>query len=333
MTRSALVLTAPDRFVVEARSATPPDAGQVSVEVDLVGLCGTDLHIVDGAHPRAKFPLILGHEILGRATIAGSPNVRVVVDPLIACTVCTACRSGNPHICERLRLIGIDSDGGLGGDVAVDVDRLHPVPPQLDPAIAALAEPTAVAVHAVDRAGVRAGHGVVIFGAGPIGLLLGLVARSAGAGDIFMAEPSATRRAQATALGFATLDPAAPYDDLVARTGGNLADVAFDAAAAPAVAAMLPHVVRTGGTVSLVGTYSRPVELDLQAVLFRELTLIGNRVYRPPDIDTALLLLAKDPDQYRPLVTDTVPLADAPAAIARLRSGDGVKYLVSVGSA
>jgi (R,R)-butanediol dehydrogenase / meso-butanediol dehydrogenase / diacetyl reductase len=235
-------------------------------------------------------------------------------------------------VCADLRLVGIDRDGGLSGRVVVDPDRLHLVPDGLDPIVAALAEPLAVAVHATGRAGVGAGDTVAIMGAGPIGLLLAFASRRAGAATILIGEPAAARRTFAAAVGFETLDPADPLGDLERRTSGGLADVAFDAAAVPAVAALLPRLVRPAGRIGLVGTYGRPVELDLQAVLFRELTLLGNRVYRPRDIDAALEMLAADPALFRPLVSDVVDLSGAPGAFARLRAGEGVKYLVATGA-
>lgn len=330
--RPALVLVAPDRFVIEPRPLVEAAAGEVAVDVGWVGLCGTDLHIVEGSHPRASFPLVLGHELVGRARTGASADRLVVVDPLIACGRCAACALGLGHVCANLRLIGIDSDGGLGGRVVVDPGRLHVVPDGLDPVVAALAEPLAVAVHATRRVAVGADDRVVVMGAGPIGLLLALAARRAGATTIVIGEPASARRAIAAAVGFETLDIEDPLGDLARRTDGWLADVAFDAAAVPAVAALLPRLVRPAGRIGLVGTYGRPVELDLQAVLFRELTIVGNRVYEPADIDAALVILADDPASFRPLITEVVALDRAPAAFDRLRAGDGVKFLVSTDS-
>lgn len=331
MSPAALVLTAANEFAIEHRQPLEPTGEQVAVEVGWVGLCGTDLHIIDGVHPRARFPLVLGHELVGHALggpLSGRP---VVVDPLIACGSCSACRLGERHVCANLRLIGIDRDGGLSGRVVVDPDRMHAVPDGLDLVVAALAEPLAVAVHATRRASVGPGDKVVIMGAGPIGLLLAFAARRAGADLIVIGEPAPARRSFAEAAGFDTLDAGDPVGDLGSRTAGWLADVAFDAAAVPAVAALLPRLVRPAGRIGLVGTYSRPVEMDLQAVLFRELTLIGNRVYQPADIDSALAMLADDPAGFKALISDVVALDQAPAAVARLRAGEGVKYLVATG--
>jgi threonine dehydrogenase-like Zn-dependent dehydrogenase len=130
---------------------------------------------------------------------------------------------------------------------------------------------------------------------------------------------------------FETLDAVDPFGDLERHTSGRLADVAFDAAAVPAVAALLPRLVRPAGRIGLVGTYARPVELDLQAILFKELTVLGNRVYQPADIDAALRMLADGPAAFRPLISEVVGLDEASAAFARLRAGEGVKYLVATG--
>lgn len=330
--RPTLVLTAPDTFALEQREAAGATDGRVAVDIGWVGLCGTDLHIVEGSHPRARFPLVLGHELVGRA-VGGSLDGRaVVVDPLIADGTCAACLLGERHVCANLRLIGIDRDGGLSGRVVVDAGRLHAVPDGLDLPVAALAEPLAVAVHATRRASVGRRDKVVVVGAGPIGLLLALASRLAGAATVLIAERSPARREFAAGLGFEILDEADTIGDVERHTDGSLADVVFDAAAAPAVAALLPRLVRPAGRISLVGTYSRLVELDLQAVLFKELTLFGNRVYRPDDIDAALAILAADPEMFRPLITQIVPLEAAPAAFDRLRAGEGVKYLVATGA-
>jgi threonine dehydrogenase-like Zn-dependent dehydrogenase len=171
---------------------------------------------------------------------------------------------------------------------------------------------------------------VAIIGAGPIGLLLAFVVRQLGAGGIFISEPSSTRRTFAASLGYQMLDPSDPVADLSRRTAGSLADVAFDAAGVPSVAATLPRLVRPAGRIAVVAVYGRAVELDLQAIVFREQTVLGNRVYTPADIDAALALLRDDGLALRPLIGDVVPLAEAADAFARLRTGDAIKVLVEM---
>ncbi|MDE3075477.1 MAG: alcohol dehydrogenase catalytic domain-containing protein [Chloroflexota bacterium] len=315
-------------MAVETRPNPVPASGEVVLSMGYVGLCGTDLHIVEGSHPRAAFPLVLGHELLGTALSGQYEGRLVVVDPLISCGSCSACQLGESHVCEQLRLIGIDRDGGLAERLAVDARRLHVVPEGLSPEMAALAEPLAVAVHAMRRSAVQVGDGVVVLGAGPIGLLLAACARQAGARQVMVLEPASGRRQLASEMGLQVIDPQAPVEDLRARTHGWLADVAFDAAAAPPVAALLTQMVRPGGQVMLVGAYSRPAEVDLQAAVFRELTMRGSRVYQPRDIDTALSLLATGNLGLAGLVSDIVLLEETASAIDRLARGDAMKVLV-----
>jgi 2-desacetyl-2-hydroxyethyl bacteriochlorophyllide A dehydrogenase len=327
----AMVLTAPWEFRMRERPE-PGGDGAVVLDVEYVGLCGTDLHIAEGHHPRAAFPLVLGHEIVGRVPDGADSAYagrHVVVNPLLPCGTCVACRRRRYHVCARLRLIGIDRDGGLGSRLAVTDDRLHAVPAGLAPRDAALAEPLAVAVHALRRSAVRLGDTVAVVGAGPVGLLTALAARHAGAGRVFVAEPAPARRAVAAALGFALLDAAEPVAELADLTAGDLADVAFDAAAHPAVSAMLTSLVVPGGQVVVVGSYGAPAPVDLQALMFRGLSMVGVRVYRPEDVDAALALLASGAIDTGPLVTDVVPLERAGEALAQLRAGTQVKVLVA----
>ena len=172
--------------VVVAEVPEPePGPDQVLIAVGYTGLCGTDLHICAGEHPRAKPGVVIGHEIAGTvaATAHGfEAGTAVVVDPLVSCGRCATCRSGRPHTCENLRLIGIDSPGGAAPLVAVDADRLIPVPGSPDLRHLAFAEPLAVAVRAVRRSGLQLGQTVAVVGGGPIGVAVALCARNAGAG-------------------------------------------------------------------------------------------------------------------------------------------------------
>jgi len=322
----ALILDRPGEFRLSPVPQTTPGPGQVLVEPVFVGLCGTDLHIVAGEHPRAVLPLALGHEIVGVAASGRWAGRPVVVDPTIACGRCPACLRGQAQVCAQLRLIGIDRDGGLAGRVAVAEAKLHPVPDSLPLATAALAEPLAVAVHAVDRAGPLLGRRVVVFGAGPIGLLTGLLVRAAGALAVVLVEPAAMRRDAAEQLGFDAVPDSA---DVPGRLGGQLADVAFDAAAVPASAAQMTSLVLAFGMIVIVGVHGRPALVDLQAVTFGELRLAGTRVYQPADIRTALDLLAGGTLDTAPLLSDVVGLADAPGALERLARGEALKVLVA----
>ena len=323
----ALLLVEAGRFAwgdVPEPVAAP---GEVIVQARYAGLCGTDLHIVEGGHPRARFPLALGHELVGVPESGPLAGQSVLVDPLMPCGACPACDTGAANACARLRLIGIDRHGGLAGRVVVAADRLHVIPDGIPDEVAPLAEPIAVAVHAVRRVPPLIGRSVVVMGGGPVGLLVAHVARRAG-GRVVVSEPSPTRRSIAAALGFELLDAAAPLEDVRRRTDGRLADVVFDAAAAAPVAALLPGLVKPAGTIAIVGAYAGPTPLDLQAVMFKELSMVGHRTYLPADIDTALYILAADQAVLRPLLSGTVQADEVAATIETLRRGQGMKYVV-----
>ncbi|WP_084963937.1 zinc-dependent alcohol dehydrogenase [Thermoactinospora rubra] len=303
----------------EPRPAVPD--GWALVDVAYCGLCGTDLHICAGEHPRAKPGIVIGHEISGtvHADAAGLPaGTKVVVDPLLPCGRCGPCRNGRPHTCASLRLIGIDAPGGAARQVAVPADRLIPVPPTADLRHLAFAEPLAVAVRAVRQSGLRLGQTVIVAGAGPVGLAVALCARRAGAGDVVVAEPSPLRRGLAAELGFESVES---FGDLSA-------DVFFDAAAHPAVAAGMTAATAPAGRIVLVGVYGTPAAVDLQAVTFKEITLIGTRVYSRDDIRTATEMICAGQVDPEPFLTGTVPLEEAAGAIADLRAGRQVKVLV-----
>lgn len=327
----AFVWRGGSEVAVEEVSRPQADGGWPLVDVAFAGICGTDLHICAGEHPRAEPPLVLGHEFVGTLHTAvnglaiGQP---VAVEPLLSCGECTPCRTGRSHVCERLRLIGIDVPGGVAEQVAVPAGNLIPLPAGLDLRRAAFVEPLAVAVHAVRRSGIGLGDSVMIAGAGPIGLAVANCARLAGAGTVFISEPAESRRRTAEHLGFVALDTEDPTADLQEHTGGEGASVVFDTAAHPAVAAHVTSWTATSGRIVFVGTYGAPATLDLQDVVFRELETLGCRVYTRKDVETAVLLIADgrfDPD---PLITSTVALSEAPAALEKLRSGDELKVLI-----
>jgi len=322
----ALVWAGGTTVTVEERPRPEAGDGQVLVDVAWCGLCGTDLHISAGEHPRAQPGIVLGHEISGRlatATAGLAAGTKVVVDPLLACGSCRPCRGGRPHTCANLRLLGIDVPGGAAQQVAVPADRVIPVPGGADLRRLAFAEPLAVAVRAVRRSGLAIGEEVAVAGAGPIGLAVAACARLAGAARVLVAEPVPGRRRLAADLGFDTAD----------TLDGSQAEVVFDAAAHPAVAAGLADAVAVGGRVVLVGVYGRPAPLDLRALTFKEVTVLGTRVYSRDDLAVATAMVADgrfDPD---PLITRAVPLPEAPAAVDDLRAGREVKLLVQGSSA
>ena len=318
--------------------ALPPDRGQVRIHVAFVGLCGTDLHIVHGSMDRrVKVPLIFGHEMSGTVDEVGSgvdgwaTGDKVTVMPLVWDGTCPACRAGNTHICQNLNFVGIDSPGALQPFWNVPASTLVRVPRHTDLRDAALIEPVAVAVHDVRRGRVSAGDKVVVVGGGPIGLIIATVARHVG-GEVAVVELDPTRRALAAELGFIALHPES-FDDpswLDEWTGGAGADVVFEVSGAAAGITLALPLAKVRGTIVLVGIHPEPRAVDLQRIFWRELTIVGARVYEKSDFETAVELVSSGVIPTDALITSVVPLAETQAGLSKLEAGSAMKVLVDV---
>lgn len=281
----AAVYAKPNEVVVKEVEIPEQQEGWCKVKVSYCGICGTDLNIYGGTHPRATAPLIMGHEfsgqVYGHPTIADGTNV--TVNPLLYCGTCKPCVEGVPHVCETLRLIGIDRDGAMAEWVTVPNEAIVPLPNTMSLKLGALVEPFAVAVHAVRESRYKPGDCATVFGAGPIGLCVALVLKYFGATEVTVVEVNEFRRDLASRLSFPTVDPTRaeiPKNDLV-----------FDCAAHPTVAEKLVDVTHVRGEIMIVGTYKKPTPLDLQNVNFKELTVKGTRVYTHKDFEVATALL------------------------------------------
>lgn len=327
------------RIAVRDANGRPPGPGEVTLDVAYVGICGTDLHILDGdMDARVTLPAILGHEMSGTVSDVGegvtdfAPGDEVVVVPLDWCGSCPACLRGSRHICYRLNFIGIDSPGAMQGAWNVSQRTLVRVPPDLSLRDAALAEPTAVAVHDVRRSELRPGQKALVVGGGPIGLLIAAVAAAVG-GDVLVSEPNEQRRQLIERVGLRTLDPG---DDLAAVvdawTEGAGVDVSFEVSGSPRGVEAAVTSLAARGRLTLVAIHSHPVSVDLFRFFWRELTLVGARVYESGDFEEALRLLSSGAIPTDALITDVVTLAEAPEAFERLRAGSAMKVLVDCGA-
>lgn len=302
------------------------------IKTSYVGICGTDLNIFAGTHPRAKSPLIMGHEFSG--TIASEhPTIgigeKVTVNPLLSCGKCHPCSTGNPHVCEDLKLVGIDSDGGMAEYVAVPNQCVVPLPKEVSLKNGALVEPISVAVHAVRQGGYQAGDRAVVFGAGTIGLCVALTLRHYGAAQVTVIETNDDRLKKAEELGFHTLNPI--KDDIqreVRALTSNLgADKVFDCAGHPSVLDLVTDIVKVKGTIVIVAAYKKPAEFQLLQGMFKELTVRFVRVYTPTDVDLAMQILTNNSD-FEKLITHVFPPEEAKKGFELLVTpSDAIKVL------
>jgi 2-desacetyl-2-hydroxyethyl bacteriochlorophyllide A dehydrogenase len=336
--RQVVVTSSEDIQVVEVPRPGPPAPGQVLVASRLVGICGTDVHAAAGHHPFIDRPYRPGHEVVGVVEQVGegvtdlAAGDRVVLEPNLTCGECPQCRDGRYNICRNLAVFGCQTPGGMAEEFVVARDRLHRIPDGMSDELAALVEPLATPVHAVRKAGVRAGSRVAVLGAGPIGLLVLVAARAAGAEVVVVTDVLPEKLARARRLG---ADEALRADapDLLDRAAAVLqgADVVFDCVAAASSMAQAVELVDKGGTVVVVGIAAGPTPIPLHLVQDREIAVIGSLMYVREDVEQAIALLSSGAVAADELVTAVYPLDRAADAFAASADPQQVKVLVSVG--
>lgn len=327
----ALVLTAYQRF--EYCDMPEPQLGpeDVLVRVEACGICGSDVHGMDGSTGRRIPPIIMGHEAAGVIARVGSavegwqPGDRVTFDSTISCGRCHYCVRGQVNLCDRRRVLGVScaefrQDGALAEFVAVPQHILYRLPDGLPLPFAAMVEPVSIAVHAVRRVQARLGDNAVVVGTGMIGLLVVQALRAAGCSPVWAIEVDADRRELAMRLGADEAfspDQTDVLHEIRRRTPGRGADLAIEAVGIPATVSAAIGLVRKGGAVGLVGNLSPQAELPLQAAVTRELSLYGSCA-SSGEYPLCLDLMARGAIQVEPLISAVVPLAEAPAWFDRL---------------
>ena len=317
-----------------------PSAGEVQIDVAYCGLCGTDIHIFHGhMDKRTGDHRIIGHEMSGVIARLG-PEVEefevgqnVVVRPLIHCGNCPTCRRGYEHICQNLKFIGIDTDGALQEKWNVPAHTVHIIPDGVSLKHAALAEPLAVACHDVRRARVTTGEDVLIIGGGPIGILIGMVARNSGA-HVVISEINEARIEIAKKLGFKTINPKETdiISDLRGITETKGMDVIFEVSGVQAGIDLMTEVAATRARICMVAIHATKPEVDLFQFFWKELEMLGARVYEAADYEMALNQLADDKIPADTIITDLRGLEEVGDALGSLTSDPTMlKTLIRVG--
>ena len=329
------------RFEVEAGEKHNPPPREVTLKIGYVGICGTDLHIYHGhMDHRVCPPGIIGHECSGTIVATGegvegfAVGDKVAVRPLDWCGNCPACDAGHSHICHNLKFMGIDSTGGMQSFWTVKQRTLHKLPESVDLKRGALVEPLAVAVHDVNRARVAEGDKVVVLGGGPIGQLIALVSRAKGA-EVLISEPTPVRRTYAEDAGFSAFDPTSGnlVEHVMEWTGGKGADVVFEVAGVQPTVDAMTEIAAVRGRICVVAIHSSKPQVDLFKFFWRELELVGARVYEAADYDEAIRLIATQAFDIDSFITAVLPIDDVQKAFEKLDSADpGMKTLLECGA-
>jgi L-iditol 2-dehydrogenase len=315
-----------------------PEVGEhdALIRIRACGVCGSDVHGYDGSTGRRIPPLVMGHEAsgvierMGAAVTDFHPGDRVTIDSTVSCGQCAFCRRGEVNLCDRRVVLGVSCDdyrrdGAFAEYVAVPAHILYRLPATLSFDHAAVIEALSVAVHAVGRHSPRPDETVLVIGCGMIGLLVLQVLRDRGPRVIVAVDVDEERRALAARLGADhTIDakrsdvPAAVRD----LTKGQGADLAFEVVGRSETVNAAIASVRKGGTVTLVGNLAPSIELPLQQVVTRELSLLGSCA-SSGEYPAAIDLLARGRVEVSPLISVSAPLEEGPAWFERLHRGEG----------
>jgi threonine dehydrogenase-like Zn-dependent dehydrogenase len=335
----ALVYHGPNDIGVEERGDPEPGPGEVLLRITATGICGSDLHGYTGENKRRHPGQIMGHETVGRIVAVGpdvaglEPGRVATVNPVIGCGECAQCAAGTEQLCPRRKVIGVNREiaSAFAELMLAPAGNVVVLPEDMPEEYGALVEPLSVGYHAATGGRVGPDDAVLVIGGGPIGQACALAARRLGAERVVVSEPSTGRRRLVEKLGFATIDP----------TTGDLPDQVQAALGRPATAVL--DAVGTGRTVGdglrasslgarimLVGMGARELTLAAFDVSTFERSIIGSFTYPSREFRETAAWVASRPEGLQHLVDDRVGLDDAPAAFARLASGelDASKILV-----
>lgn len=319
-----------------------PGARDVLVKIKAAAICGTDIHIYDWtpyAQARIKPPMIFGHEVCGEVVEVGNqvknfaPGDLVAVETHIPDEVCYMCRTGLPHICEKMAIIGVHVDGAFSEYAKIPEVCCWKLPKDTNPDLGAILEPWGVAVNGILKGEIN-NRTVAVFGCGPIGLMgLGSIA-AWGASKIFAVEPVDTRLKMVPqfAPGAILINPTKQdaVKAILDATGGRGVDVSIDISGNARAIQAAFRVVRRAGRVSLVGLPSEPIPLDLTAdIIYKEARVFGStgRMMWQTWYDVQNLMDSGKFDPM-PVITHRMPMADIGKGIELAKSGQAGKILL-----
>ncbi|MCL4533947.1 MAG: alcohol dehydrogenase catalytic domain-containing protein [Bacteroidetes bacterium] len=308
--------------------------GEVRVKVARAGICGSDIHRYHGTHFFGTGPIVPGHECAG-TVVEVPPGVdaqvgqRVAIMPMTTCGECPACRQGRLNQCQDVKVMGPHRPGCYAEEVPVLASMLRPLPDEMSFDEGALVEPTAVAVHCVNRGQVEPGERVAVLGAGSIGLLIQQVANAKGAGYIFSTGRVDGKMALARQMG-ADETANVTREEVVTSERTDAFDLVFDTVCSHSTSEQAIALARPGGRiVILAAPHGEQIGLNYNDFYRKELAMRAARLY-DADFDEAMPLIASGRVRPLPIVTHRYPLADAPRALREVVENrrDVVKVLL-----
>lgn len=324
---------------IEEMPVPQPEDDEVLIHVSYTGICASDIHIIEGGLPRTVVtpPRIIGHEFSGVVEGCGwkvkglQKGDKVVAHPNAPCGACYSCREGEENLCtDVFSVIRGPGQGSFAEYIVVKGRQTYHIPEEISLKDAALVEPTAIALHCVDRAEIRAGQTVVVIGGGPIGLLTMQVARLAGASKLILSEPVAFKRDVAQTLGAdIVVDPATQELPKVIQevTGGLGVDVCIEAVGAPEAIEQGFGLIRDHGRLVIVGWPPSTASITISPfqIYRRELEIRGS-FFSPYSFQRAIRILPRL--VLQPLVTHCFELTQIDQALEVVKTGRGLKVML-----
>jgi L-iditol 2-dehydrogenase len=327
----ALVLTAYKNFEYQDFPLPVPGEDEVLIRVRACGICGSDIHGMDGSSGRRIPPIIMGHEAAGVIEALGKDvkdwqvGERVTFDSTIYCGKCIFCLKGMQNLCENRKVLGVSTPdfrqhGAFADYVVVPARVLYRLPDEVSFERAAMVEAISIAFHGVGRTPVQINSSAVVMGTGMIGLLVVQALRLAGCGQIIAVDIDANKLKKAVEYG-ADLGLRSDETDVVSEikrlTGGLGADLAYEVVGIPPTFKLAVQSVRKGGSVGLIGNLAHAVEMPLQAVVTRQVTLYGSCA-SSGEYPACLDMLARGKIQVDDMISEVAPLRDGKQWFDRL---------------
>ena len=312
--------------VEEVFTPGPPPPGYVRIRVRAAGICGSDLHNYRTGRWISRVPIIPGHELAGEILDVGaevsscSPGDLVVADSRVPCGQCWACAQGRHNVCERLGYVGEVCDGGFADFVTLPAARVLKVPVGISPRLAALSEPLSVALHVVRRLDPPHGRPILIAGAGPVGGLAAIILDHLGFGPLYLIERNLARAALVASLAHAQVVTAEVAAGALRATSQGLHH-AIEATGSAAMVSVLSGALSGGGRLALVGIFRGECSVDLNAVVEKEIEVVGCSVFQNEQAD-ALQLIAPLSAKLEQVISAPIALAEVPAEYGRLLQGE-----------
>lgn len=329
------VMTSPGKieFRDVEKPAIQPD--EVLIQTKRIGVCGSDIHVFHGLHPYTSYPVVQGHEIgaviaeVGAKVKGFAPGDKVVFMPQVTCGECYPCRHGMYHICDKLKVMGFQTDGAAQELFPLKAEMVLKLPETMTLDEAALIEPVSVAVHALGRVGSVEGLNVVVLGAGTIGNLVAQVARASGAKGVLITDVSEYKLEKARACGFEQAVNSQQEDlgeAILAAFGPDKADLIVECVGVQDTITQAVSQARKGSTIIVVGVFGKKPLVDLGLVQDRELSLVGTLMYQKKDYQRAIELVSEGKLRLDQMITHRFAFQDYLKAYEAIESSGG-KYM------